>query len=239
MTETKHQTYRYAIYFAPGAHDPWWEQGKRWLGRCALTGETYALRPIAGLANAQFAAVTQAPRRYGWHATLKAPFALAAHASLQSLRAQLQSLCQQHHAFTMPPLQLQRLGDFLALTPSQPAPALQRLADACVTELEPLALPLPAAELQRRRGAGLSATQENLLQRWGYPYVLEEFQFHMSLTGSLSALDAPTIEAIAQAADASFAGLPPLRCESLALFAEPTRGADFVLLEHFPLAPAS
>ena len=49
----------------------------------------------------------------------------------------------------------------------------------------PFARPPGAAELERRRKAGLSAAQEKMLLRWGYPYVLDEFRFHLTLTGRL------------------------------------------------------
>jgi len=42
-----------------------------------------------------------------------------------------------------------------------------------------------AAELARRRTLRLTAEQDAMLARWGYPYVLEDFRFHMTLTGSL------------------------------------------------------
>src|SRR5438445_432365 len=33
---------------------------------------------------------------------------------------------------------------------------------------------------------GLSARQAELLARWGYPYVHDEFRFHMTLTGPIA-----------------------------------------------------
>jgi hypothetical protein len=94
---------------------------------------------------------------------------------------------------------------------------------------------LPPAELARRRVADLTPRQDALLQRWGYPFVLEEFQFHLSLTGPLSLVPPDTQALVHDAAEQFFADLPPLQFNSLALFAEPTPGADFVLLDHLEM----
>ena len=82
---------------------------------------------------------------------------------------------------------------------------------------------------------GITARQDALLQQWGYPFVLEEFRFHMSLTGSLAQVDAPTQSLVFEAAQEFFSDLPILKFNSLALFAEPTPGADFVLLDHLEM----
>jgi len=141
-------------------------------------------------------------------------------------------------AFDMPPMQVERIDDFLALVPMAGHAAnsdLQAVAAACATQLQPLAAPLSAQALARRRAAGLTPRQDELLQQWGYPFVLEEFRFHLSLTGPLAGADADTVALVLDAAEQFFADLPPLRFNSLALFAEPTPGADFVLLDHLEL----
>ena len=43
--------------------------------------------------------------------------------------------------------------------------------------------PLSAGDRERRVSAGLTPLQMELLDRWGYPYVLDQFQFHMTLAG--------------------------------------------------------
>ena len=226
---------RYAVYFAPLPDSPWWQAGSAWLGRCAASQALLPQPVIAGVSNAQLLALTAAPRRYGWHATLKAPFALRNGANLRTLREALQSLAQETVAFDLPPLQAACLDDFLALVPQGNCDALQAVAQACVTKLHPLAAPLSAAELQRRRKADLSPGQDALLVRWGYPYVMEHFRFHCSLTGSLRGVKAQQVQALQDAAQAWFGTLPRCRFDSLDLFAEHTPGADMVLVEHMRL----
>jgi hypothetical protein len=136
-------------------------------------------------------------------------------------------------------MQVQDLGHFLALVPRHESAELQAVADACVTELHSLAAPLSDAELARRRKSKLSAREDALLLQWGYPYVLEAFRFHCSLTGPMALagnLTPAQRQSVAAAAAQWFTGLPTLRFDNLALVAEPTPGADFVVLQQFSLA---
>ena len=239
MTNTPPETnspYRHAVYFAPPADSPWWQAGSQWLGRCAAGGTLKPIPAINGLSNEAFLQVTAAPRRYGWHATLKAPFTLASATAEAELRAALQTIAASASTFEMPPMKVALLDDFLAIVPQPQSEAANALAARCVTDLQPLAAPLSSTELQRRRQAPLSPAQDALLVRWGYPFVLDEFQLHCSLTGSLKHLNSQQVQNLQQAAQDWFANLPPCRFETLALFVEPTQGADFALLEHFRLA---
>lgn len=234
---TEPTAYRYAVYYAPAPDSPWWVAGSQWLGRCAAQDQPLAQPTVPGLTAAEFSALTAAPRRYGWHATLKAPFALAEGVSLTTLRAALRELGQSLTAFAMPTLRVARLDDFLALVPQGSADRLQVVAAACVTQLNALSAPLSAAELQRRRQAQLTPEQDQMMVRWGYPYVMEHFRFHCSLTGPLKGLSSIQIDAVQGAAESLFHKLPACRFDTLALFAEPTPGAEFLLLDHFGLRP--
>lgn len=236
MTESP--AYRYAIYFAPTPQSRTWQLGSQWLGRCAASGQLYDQPAIAGLATAEFAALTAAPRRYGWHATLKAPFVLAQKVTQEELRLAVANLAKSLPEFEMSALKVSRLDDFLALTANGDVAQLNAVASACVTELHHYVAALSELELQRRRKTPLTPRQDELLVRWGYPYVLEEFRFHCSLTGSLSLLSPQQIQAVERAARATFDALLPCKFDTLALFAEPTPSADFMLLEHFKLQAA-
>jgi putative phosphonate metabolism protein len=239
MTKTlliPHPAYRYAVYFAPPPDSPWWQTGSQWLGRCAAGGVLKATPVINGISDEEFQQVTAAPRRYGWHATLKAPFTLASGTTVSELRAALQTIAASANPFEMPPMQVALLDDFLAIMPQPRSAAAEALAARCVMELQPLAAALSATELQRRRQAALTPAQDALLERWGYPFVLNEFQLHCSLTGSLKHLNSQQVQSLQRGAEDWFDNLSPCNFESLALFAEPTQGADFVLQEHFRFA---
>jgi hypothetical protein len=174
-----------------------------------------------------------APRRYGWHATLKAPFSLAPGITLDALHESMLALSGLHSAFVMPTLTVQLVDNFLALMPTQASPEIQTVADACVVDLHPLAQALPDSELRRRRGSGLTLEQEHMLQQWGYPHVLSQFKFHMSLTGPLNGLSDETVQLLTAQAQARFEGLPPSRFDGVALVGEPVAGAAFTLIHRY------
>ncbi|ABD55771.1 protein of unknown function DUF1045 [Jannaschia sp. CCS1] len=132
----------------------------------------------------------------------------------------------------IPALDIRRLGTFVALVPSAPSEGLADLAGAAVEALDPFRAPPSEAELARRRKPGLSDRQETMLQRWGYPYLREEFRFHMTLTGRTA-----EAERVCTALAQHFAPvLPrPFVIESLALMGEDAEGA-FHLIHRYPLS---
>ncbi|NMM81389.1 hypothetical protein B2J86_10730 [Acidovorax sp. SRB_14] len=230
--------HRYAVYFAPEPATLAWRAGSHWVGRCAARGQPLPQLDIDGVTRTQLEQLTAAPRRYGWHATLKAPFALAPDVDWLTLQHAVRSLAKGLRRFQLPPLQVQRVDDFLALVPMAQHAAnadIQAATDACVTQLQPLSAALSDQELARRRAAGLTPRQDELLRQWGYPFVFEEYRFHMSLTGALTGTDPATVARVHDAAEQFFADLPALQFSSLALFAEPTPGADFALVDHVGL----
>ena len=228
---TTKSVYRYAIYFTPAMHSEWWTRGSHWLGRCAATGQSLKQPLIPGLSPSQFQHYTQEPRRYGWHATLKAPFQLMPGETPASLLAAMQLLAQELPPFDLPALKVSTSGGFLALRPTRPVNAIQATAAACVQQLHGFAKPLSPDDLARRRQSNLTPAQDQLLMQWAYPWVLDEFQFHLSLTGPTSSMTEGECQALVNAAQGHFETLPPCRFTHLALFVEPEKGADFQWLE--------
>jgi len=215
---------RYAVYFVPAADDPLWSFGTRWLGRDPETGAAYAQ-------SARHAAITEEPRRYGFHATLKPPFSLADGQTADALDAAIQAFARAQRPFNVARTKLAALGRFLAVVPAIDAPALHALADACVRDFDRFRAPSDAADLAKRRQKGLTARQDAYLVRWGYPYVFEEFRFHLTLTGPLD----PETLAQTQRELASPLLEAPLAVREIALFEEPAAGAPFALKRRFAL----
>ncbi len=234
-TKPQQRAYRYAVYFAPNVEQQWWAQASHWLGRCAVSQQKNVQPMVAGVSAKRFAELTEHPRRYGFHATMRAPFMLTSQYQPIDLIDRVNMLCLDLKPFVLPRLQVTLLDQFLALVPERNAAQVTLLEEQCVTVLNDYAEPLGPEELSRRRSAGLSAQEDALLLRWGYPYVLERFRFHCSLTGSLASASPQEISALTQAAHQHFDQLPPCLFDSLAIFVEPTRGADFVLLQQCPL----
>ncbi len=219
---------RYAVYYAPPAGE-FAARAAHWLGRDAETGARLA-EPDLGLPAAE---ITTEPRRYGFHGTLKPPFRLAEGQHLDGLHAALVELARDLKPLRLDGLRLAALGGFLALIPEGDVRPLQDLAAQIVTRLDAFRAPLNPAEIARRRPERLSARQRELLELWGYPFVLEEFRFHLTLTDRLP----PDLTAKAEAALAEYfiPVLPrPFTIDDICLFGE-TEAGVFRLLHRYAL----
>ena len=226
---------RYAIYYAPAADSPLWRFGSATLGYDAVTGEDLPFAVPPGCEAAGWAARTEEPRRYGFHATLKAPFELAAGRSENQLRAFAHNCAAGQMAVPLAGLQVTALGSFIALTPSAPSEALQRLAFALVQAFEPFRAPLSQADLARRLKSPLTPAHRAYLEAYGYPYVGDEFRFHMTLTGSLAQDEVAATKAALASAHAAAVPSGPVSIDRIALFRQETRESRFRLLDSFVL----
>ncbi|GAB5460005.1 DUF1045 domain-containing protein [Hoeflea alexandrii] len=226
---------RYAIYFAPEAASSFEALAASWLGRDAAMGKSVEHPNLEGLGATELAEITGPARRYGFHATLKAPFRLAEGASETDLTDAMEVFAEQTSTFEIPALKVGRLEGFLALVPAGPAPALNAFANSVVEAFEPLRAPLTDREIERRNPVSLSSEELRNLMRWGYPYVFDRFRFHMTLTTRLAG---PQITRVEAAASAHFASVlaGPVAVRELALFVEPEPGAPFVIRRRTPLA---
>jgi putative phosphonate metabolism protein len=225
---------RYAVYFAPEPGSDLARFGATWLGYDVAIGRAVAQPPVAGIDPERLHAITAEPRRYGFHATLKPPFALADGTEAEALAAAVAALANGIVAFTVPRLHLTRISGFLALTLSESCAAMHDLADRCVSELDGFRALPSASELERRRRADLSARQEALLARWGYPYVMEEFRFHMTLTARLDAEEGAIVRAALAPLVAPLCE-SPLAIDAISLFHQESGEAPFRLLERYKL----
>jgi putative phosphonate metabolism protein len=225
---------RYAIYYAPRPDEDLAIFAASWLGRDPETGRERDQPHIAGLPPSQLTALTADPRRYGFHGTLKPPFALAAGATEDALLALAANFARHHAPFTIPGLKLALLGDFIALVPRDRAPALDELAAECVRAFDPFRAAAAAEELARRRQADLTERQDQMLVRWGYPYVLDEFRFHLTLTGRLSEPDRETVWPMLDRLTEKLCGIPiPVR--DLVVFAQQSDAEPFYVAARFRL----
>jgi len=178
-------TARYAIYYAPAKDDPLWAKASAWLGRDAYDGRSITRPDVAELQDIDLDALTADPRGYGFHATLKAPFELADGATEEELLAFAQTFAAGRIAFEGR-LAPAALGRFLALRLEEPSAAMDALASDCVRAFDPFRAPLSAFDLARRRKSPLSPEQDARLVEWGYPYIFDDFRFHMTLTGKVA-----------------------------------------------------
>jgi hypothetical protein len=212
---------RFALYVVPNPDTP--------LGRIGHGLLAQEDAPSLGLDKSWYEARSRDARRYGFHATLKPPF------RLQGTRDELEDAIAAIAARFAPilhvPLTLSELHGFLALRPALATPALDALAAACVRDLDHLRRPADEAELAKRRAVGLTPRQEENLLRYGYPYVLEDFRFHLTLSDRLPDDERALLKGrLASAFDAC-----RLDVVDLALCIEETPGAQLMLVRRFVL----
>ena len=202
---------RYAVYYTPPPESALERFGAAWFARKAPCLDT--------------------PRRYGFHGTLKAPFRLAAGTNEDGLLSTVEEFAGSRRTLSGPPLRLAALAGFLALVPAAPFQALDRLAADCVAAFDRFRAPGTEAELARRLSAGLSPREEALLRRWGYPYVMGAFRFHLTLTERLDEAGLDRERALAESMLGEAA--PPLFIDAVTVTVEPADGAAFRILRRF------
>jgi len=221
---------RHALYFAP-AEGAFAQAAARWLGRDAATGAD--LDPL----HPDLPALTASARRYGFHATLKAPFRLAQGQSEDALIAAMDRFGAGTPALSLDGLRIASLGGFLALVPEGDQAPLNAFAAQVVQTFEPFRAPLTPDEIERRKPATLSPRQRAMLGAWGYPHVLDEFRFHMTLTDRLDADQRGWVEPLAQAELGPHLPRPAL-IDAVSLFIEGPDGA-FRIRHRSPLSGAA
>jgi ribose 1,5-bisphosphokinase len=235
---------RYALYFAPRLDSPWWKAGCQWLGRDAAddaeAGQPMMQPEIDGLPRLSLAKLTSDARRYGFHATLKAPFRLQGGFTETHLTAMAEAFCAVQKPLFVPDVEVGMMGNALALRATGDSHLIDELALRCVQYFDPLRAAPTAEEQRKYRSRGLSAREEELLQRWGYPYTEDRFRFHMSLSDDLAELDAGSVAAMRAAAQAHFAharATEPLGIDGLTIFREIERGTPFQVWKRFAFSP--
>ncbi|QIE23897.1 hypothetical protein SBC1_17880 [Caballeronia sp. SBC1] len=230
---------RIALYYAPPASSTWWRAGCEWLGRDAETGrliETPGEPAIAALGQT-VAALTGSPRRYGWHGTLVAPFHIAEGVTPQQVLSEAREWAGRIAPFDAP-LSAVEMGRFVALRAARPDDdaSIRQLAASALCAINSLRARPSAEDTERRLASGLSARQQKLLHEWGYPYVLDEFRFHMTLS---DALDSASVRAaIVSLWQTRAETLGPLPLHGAALFVQLHPAAPFTLWQRLPFANA-
>jgi putative phosphonate metabolism protein len=220
---------RVAIYYAPLPEDPLTPLSSSWLGRDPVTSAPVAQPSLDGIAE-----MTAEPRLYGFHATLKPPMQLAEGTDWRDFLTAVRTMATDIAPFNLPRMAVADLHGFLALREATFCAPLQALADTCVERVDAFRAPTSDAELARRRRAKLSAEQEAMLVRWGYPYVFATWFFHMTLTRRLSDAEKAVV---LPAAEAWFSpALSASRCvKDICVFTQAAPGAAFILAERIPL----
>lgn len=205
-------TERFAIYFAPATNSALWQAAESWFAQPDLP------------------AISVSARRYGFHATIKAPMALSDGMDRASLEMALTEFAAARAPMSLGQIAPTPIEGFLALICAPQPQAVTDLAAAVVTAFERFRAPMSAEDRARRLRAPLTARQIELMDAYGYPYVLEQFQFHMTLTDRLE----PTLlAAMRERATAWFQAAlsAPIWLDRLVLFHEAEPGGMFRRLD--------
>ncbi|WP_024511321.1 DUF1045 domain-containing protein [Bradyrhizobium sp. ARR65] len=228
---------RYAIYYAPQHESALERFGAQLLGYDAFTGADLRFPEHVTQMMPDWRELTADPRKYGFHATLKAPFALAEGTTENELVAACTAFAETPRpAPTIRPV-IDSISGFIAVIPAGHSSELQRLAQDCVTSFDGFRAPLTAQDRARRNPEKLTPRQCEYLDRWSYPYVMDEFRFHMTLTGRL---EAPRRDAVLDMLRNAFStlGIEALAIDRIALFRQDEPNSRFRIMQAWQLAAA-
>lgn len=175
---------RYAIYYTPAETDPLHIRAAKWLGRDAFVCKALDQSPLNGFDADEIDRMTKGPRHYGFHATMKAPFELAEGKTQADLLSHLERFASGQGAFRVE-ISPQSLGEFLAFRLNHPSHDMTKLHTACVTQFDSFRAPLSEADIARRRRAKLSPEQDARMLEWGYPFIFDDFRWHMTLSNRI------------------------------------------------------
>ena len=225
---------RYAIYYAAERGSTLDRFGAELLGYDAWTGDDLPFPQGATEAVADWRELTRDPRKYGFHATLKAPFALATGKTEADLIAACAAFASEPRAVPSFRPEVDSISGFIAVIPGERSELLEQLAADCVAAFDPFRAELTERDRARRNPERLSARQRDHLDRWGYPYVMEEFRFHMTLTGRLDEARRWDVLAMLRQRFAA-SGIDMLSVDRIALFRQDTTDARFRIIGDWAL----
>ena len=224
---------RTAIFFTPPPEHPLTRAAALWLGRDPFSGAEYAVTAADGFTSEELTALTAFPRRYGFHATLRAPFRPLPACGLDEIESAMAAMCADRSPVDLGLLRIERLGAFFALTPVVQSESVTALANDVVRRSDRVRAPLSEEELKRRRPERLTERQRKYLDRWGYPLVFDEFGFHMTLTGPVPDHCSEQMRGLLEK---RFLPLldEPITIDALTLFVEQAPPGDFMATTRVP-----
>jgi putative phosphonate metabolism protein len=225
---------RYAIYYAPAPGSEIDRFGAHLLGYNAYAGDDLPFPDGITQTAPDWRDLTRDPRKYGFHATLKPPLSLAPGKTEAELLAACKSFADTPRAIPVIAPVVDSISGFIAVVPGEPAPELVRLAADCTTEFDSFRAPLTPEDRARRNPSDLTPRQRKHLDRWGYPYVMEEFRFHMTLTGRLNAERREPILTMLRDRFSAI-GLKTLAIDRVAVFRQENADARFRIVKHWKL----
>jgi len=229
---------RYAIYYTPLPGSKLERFGAHMLGYDASSGQTLPFPSGIEQKLADWRELTRDPRKYGFHATLKAPMALTTGKGENELLAACEKFASQARQIPMVKPAVASLDGFIAIVPAEPAVGLEQLASDCTSEFDLFRAALTPEDRARRNPSALTMRQRDHLDRWGYPYVMKDFRFHMTLTGIIPAERRENILRLLQERFSEL-NITALAIDGIAVFRQDGVGSQFKIIKHYPLHDGS
>jgi len=231
-------TARYAIYFSPTDASNLARFGSTVLGRNVTSHKERKCpsEPEPFADSSLWQTYTKKPAHYGFHATIKAPFELAPDCTAAELLSELSSFCATRQSIALTDLAPAKLHAFTALAlPDQPGELVELAADV-VKHFEPFRQALSDADRQRRQISQLSPSMLDNLEQYGYPYIFNDFQFHMTLSDALPQEEDRFLPWLQSVYRQMVPAVPVL--DRLCAFRQVDRSTPFVRIAEFPLHTA-
>jgi putative phosphonate metabolism protein len=225
---------RYAIYHAPAPGSDLDRFGAQLLGYDAYSGEELPFPNEIIRMAPDWRDLTKDPRKYGFHATLKAPMSLAPGRTEPELLAACESFAGKPRPIPVLTPVVGSISGFIAVVPDGPSAEVEKLAADCTREFDSFRAPLTPADRARRNPSDLTPRQHEYLDRWGYPYVMEEFRFHMTLTGRLAVERREPVLTMLRNSF-SVTGLKRLAIDRIAVFRQENSDSRFRIVKHWQL----
>jgi putative phosphonate metabolism protein len=229
---------RYAIYFIAPPGSDLDRFGAQLLGYDGRSGADLPFPDDVMRIVPDWRDLTGDPRKYGFHATLKAPIPLAPGKTEAALVAGCATFAATPRPIPMIRPVVDSISGFIAVIPAERSAEMERLAADCVREFDGFRAPLTPEDRARRNPSALTARQRDHLDRWGYPYVMEDFRFHMTLTGRIEAGRRKPVMAMLRDRFAVL-GLKTLAIDRIAVCRQDDADSRFKLLDQFVLTQAS
>lgn len=230
--------FRYALYLTPPPDSDLWRFGCDVVGRDPVAGAPSEGFSLEGYPPDSWRSMTSDAPRYGFHATLKAPFSLRLDLNPAGLFDRVAEFARKRSPFDAGEL---RVGvvkaghglSFAALKPEGELKELRSFEASVVRGLDELRAPFVETGREYRGSTRLTPRQAYYLHAWGYPYVLDEFDPHFTLTNAI-----PDAGRVARLLEWDF-GLRvasrALHVDALTLFKQDEPGGEFSILHRFPL----
>ena len=184
---------RYAIYYAPPKESNLEEFGRYWFGwdplNAKLINNKQRINYLNGFGIKNLKNIDKnvlIAKKYGFHGTLIPPFKLNKNYSTNTLFKKTEDIAKKFKKFKFYKFKLKKINNFYAFVQNKKNNNINKLSNRLVRELFKFRSPLTKKEIDRRNPSKLSKFQLNILYKWGYPYLMSEFKFHMTLASEVT-----------------------------------------------------